>query len=182
MTFVRRLLGLARGFPGHPSHPPFTDATIGTLTLGVILTLLGWVGVAESSTIDAGFLAIVVGLVLAVPTLGTGFLDYLAIPRGTPRWRTATLHWLAMVLAVSVFLVAAALLQPAYDDDEVRAAGAIVAVLGELLLVAGGWLGGTVVFVHGERVLALPEQPAREALVPDSLEREPHPGPTSRAP
>jgi uncharacterized membrane protein len=176
---ARRLLGLARGFPGHPSHPPFTDATTGALTLGVVLAILGWLGVAEEAAARASVLAIAVGLVLSVPTLVTGFLDYLAIPRGTARWRTASVHWLAMVFAVSVFLVAAAALQPGYDDGEVRATGAIAAVLAEALLLVGGWLGGAVVFVHGERVLALPDEPARAAAVPQAVERAPLP-PTER--
>jgi uncharacterized membrane protein len=170
-----RLLGLARGFPGHPSHPPFTDATIGTLTVGVAFALLGWLGVAEDAAARAAPLAIAVGLVLAVPTIATGFLDYLAIPRGTPRWRTASLHWLAMMFALSVFLVAAALLQPGWDDGAVPAAGAIAALLAEALLALGGWLGGAVVFVHGERVLARLEEPTREAVVPQAIEREPRP-------
>jgi hypothetical protein len=36
----------------------------------------------------------------------------------------------------------------------------------EALLVAGGYLGGTIVFVYGERVLKQPETPVREALIP----------------
>jgi uncharacterized membrane protein len=170
-----RLIGAARGFPGHPSHPPFTDATIGALTLGVVLAVVGRLGFAEDQSAPGALLALVVGLVLSLPTLLTGFLDYLAIPRGTPRWRTASLHWLAMVFALSVFLVAAALLQPGYDEGEVPTGGMIVALLAESLLVLGGWLGGSLVFVHGERVLELPDEPARDAVVPHAVEREPLP-------
>jgi uncharacterized membrane protein len=175
VSALRRLIGLARGFPGHPSHPPLTDATIGALTLGVVLAVLGWLGIEEDEASRAAVLALAVGLVLAVPTLATGFLDYLAIPRGTPRWRTASLHWVTMTFSVSTFLVAAALLHAGYDEREVRAGGALVALLAEALLLLGGWLGGTVVFVHGERVLALPEEPAREAVPPQAVEREPRP-------
>jgi hypothetical protein len=84
---MSRLLGLLRGFPGHPAHPPFTDATIGSFTLGTILVLASWLGLAESETVTGGMLALAVGLVLAVPTIVTGLIDYLDIPRGTARWR-----------------------------------------------------------------------------------------------
>ncbi len=170
-----RLLGLARGFPGHPSHPPLTDATIGAFTLGVILLVLGWIGIEERETVTGAFLAIIAGLILSLPTLVTGFLDYLAIPRGTRRWRTASLHWLTMVFAVAAFMVAAALLQDGYDSGTIPAGAAIAAIVAEIVLTVGGWLGGTVVFVHGERVLDLADMPARGAAVPREIEREPKP-------
>lgn len=172
---MKRLLGLFRGFPGHPLHPPLTDATIGSFTLGTILVLASWGGLAEDETVSSGVLALAVGLVLAVPTLVTGFLDYLDIPRGSPRWRTATLHWLVMVSATGVFLVAAALLHDDFDAGRAGPAGALCALAAELLLTLGGWLGGTLVFVHGERVLSLPDEPTVRAFVPQAVEREPVP-------
>jgi uncharacterized membrane protein len=172
---VSRLLGLLRGFPGHPTHPPFTDATIGSFTLGTILVLVSWLGLAESETVTAGLLALALGLVLAVPTLFTGFIDYLDIPRGTARWRTATVHWIAMVSATGVFLVAAALLQDDFDAGQAGAAGALCALGAQLLLTVGGWLGGTLVFVHGERVLGAASEPTTRAVVPQAIEREPIP-------
>ena len=172
---MNRLLGLTRGFPGHPSHPPFTDATIGAFTVGTILVLLSWLGLSESKTVGGGLLALVAGLLLAVPTIVTGLIDYIDIPRGTARWRMATVHWLAMVSATSVFLVAAALLQDDFDGGRARAGGALCAIGALLLLTLGGWLGGTLVFVHGERVLALPEEPTLRAVVPNDIERSPVP-------
>lgn len=172
---MRGLVGLLRGFPGHPSHPPFTDATIGALTLGTILVVLSWAGVSEGETAHGGVLALWVGLVLAVPTIVTGFVDYLDIPRGVPRWRTATVHWLSMVSAVGVYLVAAALLQDDFDEGAVGAAGALCALAALLVLAVGGWLGGTVVFVHGERVLERADEPTTSAVVPHAVEREPVP-------
>ena len=40
------------------------------------------------------------------PTALTGFVDWLRIARGTPLWRTATAHMIAMVLATAFFLIA----------------------------------------------------------------------------
>jgi hypothetical protein len=31
----------------------------------------------------------------------------------------------------------------------------------------GGWLGGTIVFVHGMRVMSQPERPTRDAIRPE---------------
>lgn len=167
------ITGLLRGFSGHPTHPPLTDATIGAWTLGTLLVLLSWLGVSERETVHGGFLAIVAGLLLALPTIVTGFLDYLDIPRGVPRWRTASAHWLVMITSTGAFLVAAALLQDDFDSGRAGAAGALTALGAELLLAAGGWLGGTMVFVHGERVLNLTEEPTSRAVVPQAVERKP---------
>ncbi len=170
---MSRLLGLLRGFPGHPAHPPFTDATIGCFTLGTILIVVSWLGVSEGAAVTGGLLALALGLVLALPTIVTGFLDYLDIPRGTARWRTATAHWVSMVFATGFFLVAAALLQDDFDAGQAGAAGALCALAAQLVLTVGGWLGGTLVFVHGERVLGLATEPATRAAVPEAVEREP---------
>lgn len=164
------LLRLLRGPEGHPLHPPLTDATLGAFTTGAIAVFLAWIGIAERSLSVAGYLAIVIGLVLSVPTILTGFADYVRLRRGTALWRTASLHWVVMVPAVGVFLVAAALLQDAWDERRVEAAGALVALAGEGLLLLGGWLGGTVVFVHGMRVLDLRDKPATEAIAPHGAE------------
>jgi uncharacterized membrane protein len=172
---MSRLLGLLRGFPGHPVHPPFTDATIGSFTLGTLLVVASWLGLAESETVTGGMLALALGLVLALPTIVTGFIDYLDIPRGTARWRTATVHWLSMVSATGVFLVAAALLHDDFDAGQAGAAGSLCALAAQLLLTVGGWLGGTLVFVHGERVLSLAGEPTTRAVLPQAVEREPIP-------
>ena len=38
---------LYRGTPGHPLHPPLTDATIGTYTFATVAAVLSKVGIAE---------------------------------------------------------------------------------------------------------------------------------------
>lgn len=168
-----RFLGVLRGFPGHPAHPPLTDATIGAFTIGTLLVLLSWIGVWEAEAVQGGYLALIVGLVFSVPTIVTGFVDYLDIPRGVPRWRTVSAHWLTMITAVSLFLVAAALLHDDFDAGSAGAAGSLSALAAEALLLLGGWLGGTAVFVHRERVLSLAEEPFVRAVTPQAIEREP---------
>ncbi len=40
------------------------------------------------------------------------------------------------------------------------------------MLTLGGWLGGSIVFVHGMRVLNLVDEPARRAALPGGREKE----------
>ena len=65
--------------------------------------------------------------------------------------------------------------RPGYLDDTVRTGAWIVALAGEVLLAVGGYLGGTVVFVYGHRVLGDTARPMAEAIRP-SADEGPSPG------
>ena len=71
-----------------------------------------------------------------------------------------------MVTATVVFAVAWLLQRPGYVHDTVKPGGWIVAVLAELLLAAGGYIGGSIVFVYGNRVVNRPQSSPAEALRP----------------
>ena len=163
---MRRLIALVKGFPGHPSHPPLTDASIGAYTVGVIMLLLGALGLEERQMAHGGLLAISGGLILAAPTAITGLLDWLDLPKGTPARTIATIHLFTMVSATVVFAVAWLLQRPGYVHGTVKPAGWIAALVGELLLAAGGYIGGTIVFVYGHRVVNRPQSTPSQALVP----------------
>ena len=143
---------LFRGVPGHPAHPPLTDATIGMFVLASALAVLGKLDVAPDKLGPATWLALVGGLAVAGPTALTGFADWIAIEWGTPRWRTATIHLSAMVTAVSLFAVAAWLQWPGWRHGGVTTSGLVLALAGFAALTTGGWFGGAMVFVHGMRV------------------------------
>jgi uncharacterized membrane protein len=157
---------LLRGLPGHPVHPPLTDATIGIYTFAAIAAVLSALGIAEDAAAKGWALGLVIGLVVSAATAVTGLLDWLKIEGGTPLKRTATSHLIAMVAATVVFLIAALV---GYSDgmDGVVGSGALIlTLLAYGLMAVGGWLGGTIVFVHGMRVLNLVEEPAHRAVSP----------------
>ena len=143
---------LLHGLPGHPAHPPLTDATIGMFVLASGLSLLGKLDVAPEKLGPAAWLALIGGLIVAAPTALTGFADWLRIEWGSAVWRTATIHLTAMVTAVAFFAVAAWLQWPGYRDGDVTTGGLVLALLGFVALTAGGWYGGAIVFVHRMRV------------------------------
>src|SRR3954454_3984291 len=98
---------LLRGLPGHPLHPPLTDATIGAYTFATIAAFLEVLGITDRNGAIAWWLALVVGLIVGAATAVTGLLDWLTITRGTELWKTATTHMIAMVSATVFFLIAA---------------------------------------------------------------------------
>jgi uncharacterized membrane protein len=157
---------LLKGMPGHPTHPPLTDALIGTYTLATVLGFLSVIGVAEDGAAKGWWLALIVGLVITAPTALTGLIDWLAITWGSELWKTATLHMVSMLSATVFFLVAALLGHDDYVNGEVGTGSFILTLIGFGLMTLGGWLGGSVVFVHGMRVLSLREEPADRAISP----------------
>ena len=161
-----KLEHLYRGFPGHPLHPPFTDATIGIYTFATAASVLSKLGIAQEESAHGWTIALIVGLIVTVPTALTGFADWLQISRGTPLWRVATSHMIAMLAATAFFLVA---IGAGYSDGIDGAVGDgafVLTLIGFGVLTLGGWLGGSVVFNYGMRVLNLVEEPALRVVSP----------------
>lgn len=161
-----KLSYLIRGLPGHPLHPPLTDATIGAYTAAAVMGFASIIGVAEKSAAHGWWLALVVGLIFTVPTALTGFADWLTISRDSPLWRTATMHALSMVTATVFFLIAVLTGHGGYKHGAVEAGPYILTLVGFVAMTAGGWLGGAITYVHGMRVLNLVDEPALRAAAP----------------
>jgi uncharacterized membrane protein len=161
-----KLSYLWHGLPGHPLHPPLTDATIGAYTFATIAAILSKLGVAEHGLAQAWWLALIVALCTTVLTALTGLIDWMTITWGSELWKTATIHMFAMVTAGAIFLIAVLVGHHGYVNHAVTSGAFILTLVGFVVLTAGGWLGGAVVFVHGMRVLSLVEEPAQRAVAP----------------
>ncbi len=163
---------LIRGTPGHPLHPPLTDVTIGAYTVALVLGILGALGVSEGNVSKAWWLALLVGVISSAATAATGFADWVQITRGTPLWRTATSHMVANLAASVFFILAVVLGHGGYVEGEVTGRGLVLTIIGFALLTVGGWIGGSITYVHGMRVLEMPEEPTHRAVAPVTPEKE----------
>jgi len=126
---------------GHPIHAVLTDVPIGVLFLVIVFDVLGFVDVA-AITLGIGILALV-GAALA------GLSDY-ADTDGLARTR-ATLHGTVMTTALVVYLVSFAL-RVGSGSPTASTASVWLSVLGFLILSAGAYVGGDVVYVLGNMV------------------------------
>jgi uncharacterized membrane protein len=161
-----KLSYLIRGLPGHPLHPPLTDATIGVYTFATVAALSDVTSITNHVGAQAWWIALIWGLIMTALTATTGFIDWLSIEWGSEVWKTATLHMTAMLSATVFFGLAAIFGHKDFLAGNVHATGLILTLVGFGLLTLGGWLGGAVVFVHGMRVLSLVEEPAERAVAP----------------
>ena len=155
---------LITGKPGKATHPPLTDATIGAWTAGVVMLVLGALGIEETQMAHGALLAISAGIIFFVPTALTGLLDWLALDKGTNGRNLGLVHLVAMDVAFALFVLTWFLQLDGYKEDRVTAGGLIAGLGAELALLAGGWLGGTLVFVYGIRVLDRPDLLPADAI------------------
>jgi uncharacterized membrane protein len=162
-----KLEWLVRGLPGHPLHPPLTDLTIGTYGFATIAAIGAEVGISETNATHGWWIALIVGLCTTAFTATTGFIDWIGIEWGSELWKTATAHMCAMLAATGFFLGAAFAGHEGYKAGAVNTSGFALTIAGFLLLTVGGWLGGTVTFVYGMRVLNLVQEPYERAIPPE---------------
>lgn len=160
------LVGLVKGFPGHPSHPPLTDASIGAYSVATAMFVLGALDIQRTQMAYGALLALSGGLIVAVPTALTGLIDWSGIQKGTPARRLASWHLFVMLTATVLFAITWLLQRPGYIHGTVKTSAWIVAIAAEMVLAIGGYIGGTIVFVYGQRVT---DSSARPANVKDAL-------------
>jgi nitrite reductase/ring-hydroxylating ferredoxin subunit/uncharacterized membrane protein len=124
---------------GHPVHSAVTDVPIGTVLLVVVLDLVGQRAAADIA------LAITILAMLAAAV--TGAADYVSTD-GAARVR-ATLHSTLMVVALALLAVSL-LLRTGNPAD--RALPVVLSLIGALIVAAGAYVGGDVVYVLGNMV------------------------------
>lgn len=124
---------------GHPLHAASTDIPVGALTLMLILDLLGQ---------DAGAdIALGVGLLGMLAVAASGSADFVDT-QGRAR-TMSTVHAVLMVVALLVLLVSLGLRVTGEDG---RGLGVILGFVGYLVLIAGAYVGGEIVFSLGNQV------------------------------
>jgi uncharacterized membrane protein len=147
-----KLLDILRGAPGHPTHPPMTGITLGAYTLGTWGLALGALGFSVSDMAIVGFWSTVAGLCFGLVAIVTGTLDFVTIPSGTPLQRRALAHMVVQVIAAVLYAVSVIFQGSDYQDAVISTPALALAAAGWITVVAGAWLGGTLVYRMGMRV------------------------------
>jgi nitrite reductase/ring-hydroxylating ferredoxin subunit len=152
---------------GHPVHAALTDAPVGIFAVVIVLDVLGYPAAAD--------IALLVGILVMVAAAVAGLADYTDTD-GTARTR-ATLHATLMTVALLVYIVSLA----------IRAGGPAsrglpigLSIVGFIVLTAGAFVGGDVVYQLGNMVNRhawrggggpkwLPLEPATDGEIPEGV-------------
>lgn len=90
-----------------------------------------------------------IGLLAAVPTFLFGVVDLIRIPRDPAPVRTAFMHMGVMFGAFVLYLVSLVLRIHEQHIGAPGVAARIISVIGFVVMLVGGWLGGTLVYGFG---------------------------------
>jgi len=124
---------------GHPLHSAITDVPFGSLVVAVVLDLLG-----QPVGADVALLATVLFMLAAAVAGAADYVD----TDGAARTR-ATLHSTLMVVALVVLVVSLVLRAGSPADRTLPIA---LSIVGLLLVTAGAFVGGDVVYALGNMV------------------------------
>ena len=125
---------------GHPVHPMLTDVPIGALIIGTVLDLVGQ-PVGATWAIGIGFLGMLAAAL-------AGYADYIDLSGAGKR--IGSLHSTSMLIAALLYFVSLGSRLgwwPLFDNG-----AAILAGVGLIFVVVGGYLGGELVFNLGSQV------------------------------
>ncbi|HEV2784820.1 MAG TPA: Rieske (2Fe-2S) protein [Solirubrobacteraceae bacterium] len=125
---------------GHALHPLMTDVPVGAWTSATLLDLLGG---RESR--PAAQKLVGVGLAAAAPTAWAGWADWADTePGNDPVRRVGMAHAIANVTAIALYGASLAARRRG-----AHATGVLFGLGGAGAMVAGGWMGGDLVFTRG---------------------------------
>lgn len=134
---------------GHPPHPILNHVPIGLLSVTVLFDLVGFFYESDVSW-AVSYWIIVVALLAAIPTVATGFADYLIHVREPRLDRLALIHMIIMLSTLGVFVLSMVFRRAQIPPDAVSSYWAIgLDVVGTILLTIGGWFGGEMVYGEG---------------------------------
>jgi uncharacterized membrane protein len=89
-------------FFGHPVHPVVTHFPMALLPMSLLGDLLG-VWTDASSWWNFSFYNLAIGLVITLPALITGMIDFVAIPQKGAADRVAMRHMTIMITAILMY-------------------------------------------------------------------------------
>ena len=180
LTFKGRKFKGIRGFSGKPFHPPLTDIPVAAYFLAAVFDVVSFIVSKRDpqSTVArdffvAGTHVIIAGAIVSVPTIITGWWDWLkSTPNRTQAWRTANWH-MAIMLTLSLIVAADIMLRFAYwstgyeagTDMTIMILSAIVGVM----VTFGAIYGGTMVYEYAFNV----EQDVDHAYTESTEDRYP---------
>jgi uncharacterized membrane protein len=145
---------------GHPFHPFVVPLPIGAFVSSLIFDILTrtrddglpWL-------VDGAWWLIGVGLIGALVAAVFGALDLVRIPRGTRAFTIALTHLTLNVTAAALFLVGYAWRAGDHLDlDKTRWGQLALSAVAVALLAGAVWLGQTLTYRFGARVVASPEE------------------------
>jgi uncharacterized membrane protein len=147
----RPITRLAGGY-GHPLHPALVALPIGTWVASFAFDVASQLAPEPAALAQASRWLIGIGVLGALAAATFGLLDLLAIPTRTRVFRTALLH-LSVAIATTVGYAIGFALRDSDPTEAVPPGPLVLSAVCLLALGATGYLGGTLAYRYGVRVV-----------------------------
>jgi uncharacterized membrane protein len=158
---------------GHPFHPILVTVPIGAWVCSLVFDIGSRIVDAPGFLTQGSLWLVGIGVVGALAAALFGFLDLVAIPTGTPAFRTALLHMSLNLVVVAAYIGNFVWRYDQYHNGLPVAVGPLVLSIVTLAaLTVSGFLGGKLAYRYGVRVAREADQ--AEGFRSDSLSQEGH--------
>lgn len=133
-------------FFGHPVHPVVTHFPMALLPVSLLGDLLG-VWTDSSLWWRFSFYNLAIGLVMSIPALITGMIDFLAIPKEGAAERVAMRHMTIIITGIMMYTGSFFIHFGVGIPSGWRLISSIsLSLFGLIFLLIGGWFGGQLVY------------------------------------
>ena len=135
-------------FLGHPVHPVVTHFPMALLPVSLLGDLLG-VWTDAPFWWSFSFYNLAIGLVMSIPALITGMMDFLTLPQEESVDRVAMRHMTIIITAIIMYTGSFFIRLGVGIPTGWRIISSVsLSLLGLIFLLIGGWLGGQLVYRH----------------------------------
>lgn len=131
----------------HPLHPMLAHFPVACWMLATVADVASFRYGASAWGLANTLLSI--GLVVAVPTFLLGVVDLIRIPRDPAPVRIAFMHMGVMFGAFVLYFVSLLLRFHEYHLGAPGTAALVISIVACIVMLVGGWLGGTLVYGYG---------------------------------
>jgi nitrite reductase/ring-hydroxylating ferredoxin subunit/uncharacterized membrane protein len=136
----------------HPLHPLTIHLPLGFWLLGLIFDIAALANGGRPEThwmLEAAFWCLLFGTAVSLLSAITGIADWLDIRKDHPAHKTALIHMGLMLPAIAIFLLDTLLHFSYLQQPRSPVLGLVLSSVGYALSIAGGYLGGILVYDDG---------------------------------
>ena len=135
----------------HPSHALFVHFPSALLPVAFAFDMISRID-ADATFVRAAYYNMATGLLIALAAALTGLVDYLPMVQGSKKRQLGTNHLRFQVSALALFLASFVFRSGDIYATQTPWAPLLLAGLGTLVLAAGNYFGGELVYRQGMRV------------------------------
>jgi uncharacterized membrane protein len=143
------------GWLGHPLHPLLVELPVSLWPAALVLDVLTRLDIGANVLVNASFVAVLLGVLAAVPAAVAGVIDWSGVKQRNPAWRVGLYHLGMNATATVLALVSLVLRIPDLGAEEVGSLALILLAGSALLVAISGYLGGRMVYEYGVSVARL---------------------------